>query len=63
MEGINLFEQVSFLVYCSWDGVSVVTWLEGGWSRVPIMAGPRSLFIPPKTKAKLALGPTMPPAR
>jgi hypothetical protein len=63
MEGINLFEQDSFLVYCSWDGVSVVTRLEAGWSRVRIMVGPRNLFIPPKTKAKLALGPTLPSAR
>jgi len=48
-EGINLFEQVSFLVYCSWDGMSVVIRLESGWSRVQIMAGSRSLFILPKT--------------
>jgi len=61
--GINLFEQVSFLVYCSQDGMSVVTRLEAGWSRVRIMAGPRNLFILPKTKAKLVLGPTLPPTR
>jgi hypothetical protein len=28
MEGINLFEQVSLLMFGSWDGICVVTRLE-----------------------------------